>query len=210
MNQLCVRSLAICLVLTGCGSILAQNSNPTQKGSTKFGLPVAKSDNTAPVGSTAAAVENRSNTLNAASASATKTSEVDAKTNWGAVAKIFVGIEGSRQGKFKGTARRGPEPQFECLSYVLQPQSGGGQKPSIVISKVLDGATSQFLQALQTGEPLKTVVLEFVLEGVPGKPVSKVTLTGASIVAIQQHFDARTRGVFEDITLNFTKIDYTE
>lgn len=201
-------AIAVIYIASATGSsLLAQTSNPQQKGSTKvFGLPVAKTDSTAPAGSTAAAVENRSNTANAANA--TKTSEAKFPTNWGAVAKIYVAIEGTKQGKFKGTAQRGVNPGFECLTYLLQQQPGAGHKPEIVITKGSDAATNQLLQALETGEPLRAVVFEFVGEG--GKGVSKATLTGASIVAIQQHFDAKTRGVFEDITLNFTKIDYTE
>jgi hypothetical protein len=210
MNQLLTKSVAtaILIALAAWGSLLAQTPNPQQK-SKVFGLPVAQPDNsgkaaTVPKSGTAASVESRS------TASTSKTSEADLRTNWGAVAKIFVAIEGTRQGKFNGPQQRAAGPGFECLTYMLQPQSAGGQKPSIVISKILDGASSQFLQALQTGEPLKTVTLEFVGEGLPGKGVPKATLTGASIVAIQQHFDAKTRGVFEDITLNFTKIEYTE
>jgi hypothetical protein len=210
MNRLLTKSVAtaILIALAAWGSLLAQTPNPQQK-SKVFGLPVAQPDNsgkaaTIPKSGTASPVESRS------TASTSKTSEADLRMNWGAVAKIFVAIEGTRQGKFRGTQQRAAGPGFECLTYMLQPQSAGGQKPSIVISKILDGASSQFLQALQTGEPLKTVTLEFVGEGLAGKGVSKATLTGASIVAIQQHFDAKTRGVFEDITLNFTKIEYTE
>jgi hypothetical protein len=209
MNRLLTNSVAtaILIALAACGSLLAQTPNPQQK-SKVFGLPVAQPDNsgkaaTVPKSGTAAPVENRSTT------STSKTSEAD-RTNWKEVAKIFVAIEGTRQGKFKGAVERGRDPGFECLTYVLQQQPGAGHKPEIVITKGSDAATSQLLQALETGEPLKTVTLEFVGEGLPGKGVSKATLTGASIVAIQQHFDAKTRGVFEDITLNFTKIEYTE
>jgi hypothetical protein len=210
MNRLLTKSVAtaILIVLAAWGPLLAQTPNPQQK-SKVFGLPVAQPDNsgkaaTVPKSGTASPVENRS------TASTSKTSEADLRMNWSAVAKIFVAIEGTRQGKFRGTQQRGAGPGFECLTYMLQQQPGAGHKPEIVITKGSDAATSQLLQALETGEPLKTVTLEFVGEGLPGKGVSKATLTGASIVAIQQHFDAKTRGVFEDITLNFTKIEYTE
>lgn len=205
MNRLLTKSVAtaILFVLAAWGLLLAQTPNPQQKNKV-FGLPVAQPDNsgkaaTVPKNGTAAPAESRS------TASTSKTSEADLRTNWGAVAKIFVAIEGTRQGKFKGPQQRAAGPGFECLTYMLQPQSAGGQKPSIVISKILDGANSQFLQALQTGEPLKTVTLEFV-EG--EKVVSRAEVTGASIVSIEQHFDAKTRGVFEDVTLNFSKIEF--
>ena len=102
MNRLLTRAMVsvVLMVVAAWTWLPAQTSSPQKKGSTKvFGLPVAKSDTTAPKGSTAAAVENRTDTI-----SATKMSEADLRTNWGAVAKIFVAIEGSKQGQVQSHA----------------------------------------------------------------------------------------------------------
>lgn len=216
MNRLLIKSTVtvIYLAVMACCSMLAQTPSSSQKGGTKvFGLPVSKPDNSkdapAPKGETAAAVGSRSD------ATAVKsTPAADARSQLGAISRVYLTIEGARQGKFKGTLQRGKDGGFECLRYVLQPSGSqpatGRGKPSIIITKESDAASAQLLQALETGEPLKTVTLEFV-EGegsLGGKVVSRAEVTGATIVAIEQHFDAKTRGVFEDVTLNFSKIEF--
>jgi hypothetical protein len=216
MNRLLIKSTvaAMYLAVTTCCSLVAQTPSPSQKGSTKvFGLPVSKSDSSkdapAPKGETATSVESRSE-----ASAAKSTSAADARSQLGAISRVYLTIEGARQGKFKGTLQRGKEGGFECLRYVLQPSGSqpatGPRKPSITITKESDAASAQLLQALETGEPLKTVTLEFVEgEGIAGgKVVSRAEVTGASIVSIEQHFDAKTRGVFEDVTLNFSKIEF--
>jgi type VI protein secretion system component Hcp len=213
MNRTKSAAAVIYLAAVACGSLLAQTSNPPPKGSTKvFGLPVSKSDNgkdaPAAKGETAASVESRSEASGSKS-----TPAADTRSQLGAISRVYLTIEGARQGKFKGTLQRGKDGGIECLRYVLQPAGNqpatGRSKPSMTITKESD-ASGQLQQALETGEPLKTVTLEFV-EGegsAGGKVVSRAELTGASIVSIEQHFDAKTRGAFEDVILNFSKIEF--
>jgi type VI secretion system secreted protein Hcp len=135
--------------------------------------------------------------------------------------EFYVTIEGSKSGIIKGdVVRRGHEDKIAGLSFdyevlVEQSSSGSGQAAGkrrhmpITISKRWDVATPRLLQALVTGEALKSVLIEF--EGTDRKTgknaiYQTVKLTNAAITNILQYADADT-GELEDVSFTFQKIE---
>jgi type VI secretion system secreted protein Hcp len=142
----------------------------------------------------------------------------------------YVTVQGSKQGNFKGSENvSGKQGSIECIgfSYMVQDaldQASGAPvgkhtHSPVMIVKRLDATTPQFLQAAYTNESLKSVIIEFTKRSADGKTiVSKtVTLTNAMVSRVSQ-FGGTTAtgqqlqnaGLFEEISLIFQKIEFTD
>ena len=133
----------------------------------------------------------------------------------------FITIEGSKQGKFKGSSNiKGREDAIEISSYKLAAKAprdaasgqatGKRQYQAISFKKAVDASSPQFMTALSTNEILKTVVIQFYGPA-PDSGVERlyqtVTLTNASLSAWGQDFDSgddleSVELVFDDIKLD--------
>lgn len=138
--------------------------------------------------------------------------------------RAYVTIEGTKQGKFKGSALiKGREEAIEISKYRLGAQqtrevvsgkaTGKRQYQAISFKKAVDAASPQLMQALATNETLKTVRFQFYgpsIDGGQDRVYQTVTLTNASVHSWVQDFEGDSAGgddgetvelVFEDIKL---------
>ena len=134
------------------------------------------------------------------------------------VSAIFVVIEGTKQGKFKGEAREPHAHQLAALEFeyeVKSPRdiasgqaSGKRQHRPIVITKEWGPATPQLFQACVTNEVLKSVVLDCYgsSEEQTDELVHTVKLTNATVSRVDHRYDSQ-RGHFEKVELTFQKIE---
>ena len=134
------------------------------------------------------------------------------------VSAIFVLIEGTKQGKFKGEARDPHPHQLAALEFeygVKSPRdlatgqaSGKRQHNPIVITKEWGPATPQLFQACVTNEVLKSVVIDcYGSDGTQeNELVHTVKLTNASVARVHQQADAQ-RGSVEQVSFTFQKIE---
>jgi type VI secretion system secreted protein Hcp len=136
----------------------------------------------------------------------------------------YITIEGTKQGKFKGSSNiKGREDAIEIQSYrlgVSAPRdvstgqaSGKRQYQAISFKKPVDASSPQFMTALTTNEVLKTVKIEFYgpdNHSGEERVYQTVTLTNASLKSWTQDFENESGGgddlelvelVFEKITL---------
>jgi len=133
--------------------------------------------------------------------------------------EIFIAVEGTKQGKFKGES---PVMAFKDQSRVLKfnygvvsprdvstgQASGKRQHKPIVITREPGAASPQFFKALVTNEVLKQVVIKF-LRGDVNTGVSEVqqiiTLTNPIISDFRQYVGDEGRWL-EDVAFVFQQI----
>ncbi len=114
-------------------------------------------------------------------------------------AEIYVTVEGAKQGRFKGeSTRKGHEGKVPGISFhynVKSPRdaasgqaSGKRQHSPVTFVKEWGASTPQFFQALFTGEPIRTVLFEFVRTSADGREVvfQTVKLSNAAIVEVDE------------------------
>ena len=134
--------------------------------------------------------------------------------------EIYVAVEGTKQGKFKGesTAKQFKD-QSRVLKFsysVVSPRdvftgqaSGKRQHKPIVITRAPGAASPQFFTALVTNEVL-TVVIQFlrgnVATGVGNEVQQIITLTNARISDFLQYVGDDGRWL-EDVAFAFQKIE---
>jgi len=137
---------------------------------------------------------------------------------------IFVTIEGTRQGKFKGESLRpNAADRIEALSvsYEVQSQhdlatgqaSGKRQHKPLSITKEWGAASPQLFQALVTNEVLKTVVIEFIGVARDGRPevAHSIRLTNATVSHMREFTEKEQAGLrpLEEVSFTFQRIEIT-
>jgi type VI secretion system secreted protein Hcp len=133
--------------------------------------------------------------------------------------RVFITLEGEKQGKFKGSSKqKGREDAIPINKYKLEVSSprdkasgqatGKRQHQGITFTKAMDESSAQFLQAMTTNEALKNVKFEFVKPGPDGKEMvfQTVTLEGAHLADWTQEVEGGEDAesvllVYEKITL---------
>ncbi len=135
---------------------------------------------------------------------------------------IFVTIEGTRQGKFRGESlRQGAADRIEALSVSYEVQSprdvatgqasGKRQHKPVAITKEWGPATPQLFQALVTNEVLKSVLIEFVAVGRDGRSevAHSMRLTNATVAHLRQFTEKEQAGLrpLEEVSFTFQKIE---
>jgi type VI secretion system secreted protein Hcp len=113
---------------------------------------------------------------------------------------IMVGVNGTKQGQFKGESTRAQaQDKLEAMGFtfeVASPRdaasglaSGKRQYKPLTITKAIGASSPQFLQALATNEVLKTVTLDFFKTNESGEEYIYYTikLTNATVASIRQH-----------------------
>src|SRR6266850_353058 len=114
--------------------------------------------------------------------------------------EIFIAVEGTKQGKFKGES---PVMAFKDQSRVLKfnygvvsprdvstgQASGKRQHKPIVITREPGAASPQFFTALVTNEVLKSVAIHFLRANVTGVSELQqiITLTNATVSDFRQY-----------------------
>jgi type VI secretion system secreted protein Hcp len=139
----------------------------------------------------------------------------------------YVKIVGARQGDFKGgSTAKGHEGAIAGLSAdyaltrTLEASSGGStgkfQHVPVQITLASGPATPQLLQAMVTGEDIKSVTIDFVQPvGAQSKVVESIVITNAQIAGFQHHLDpdpamATSAGQLRDlVALKFQKLQIT-
>jgi type VI secretion system secreted protein Hcp len=132
--------------------------------------------------------------------------------------EIFIAVEGTKQGKFKGES---PAMAFKDQSRVLKfsygvvsprdvstgQASGKRQHKPIVITREPGAASPQFFTALVTNEALKPVVIKFVRANVTGvnEVQQIITLTNPTISDLRQYVGDDGRWL-EDVAFVFQQI----
>jgi type VI secretion system secreted protein Hcp len=142
---------------------------------------------------------------------------------------IMVSVNGMKQGQFKGESTRSQmQDKIEASSFsfeVASPRdaasgmaSGRRQYKPLTITKEMGASSPQFLAALATNEPLKTVTLDFYKTNQNGEEYIYYTikLTNATVAGIRQHSpegsdkhasSAAAAPQLEEISLSFQKIE---
>jgi len=133
--------------------------------------------------------------------------------------QIFIAVEGTKQGKFKGESTAKPfKDQSRVLKFsygLVSPRSLATGQPSgkrqhkpVVITKEPGAASPQFFTALVTNEVLKPVVIQF-LRGNVNTGINEVqqtiTLTNPSISDFRQYVGDDGRWL-EDVAFVFQQI----
>ena len=126
----------------------------------------------------------------------------------------YVSFKGSKQGQFKGESRgkggREDKGWFEIQGFELQgevpvdankPGAASGKRTHkpIIITKEMDGASPQLLNAHYTNETLESVIIQTVDD--QNKSTRRITLTNALIS------DIKKNGALEDISFTYEKIE---
>jgi type VI secretion system secreted protein Hcp len=133
--------------------------------------------------------------------------------------EIYIAVEGTKQGKFKGESPVMPfkdQSRVFKFSYgVVSPRdvstgqaSGKRQHKPIIITREPDAASPQFFTALVTHEPLKPVVIRFLRGNLKTdvKEVQQIiTLTNPSISDFRQYVGDDGRWL-EDVAFVFKQI----
>jgi type VI secretion system secreted protein Hcp len=152
----------------------------------------------------------------------------------GATCDYYLKIDGAKQGKFKGDATRAGQRdwirgcQFSYVAgsprdvatgqvsgKVVSPRdvatgqaSGKRQHESIVIVKEWGAASPQIAQAMNTGEVLTSVRMEFARPGAGGAEMVYKTLelTNATIISVRRLPGGSGQGL-EEVSFTFQKIE---
>jgi len=126
----------------------------------------------------------------------------------------YVSFKGSKQGQFKGESRgkggREDKGWFEIQGFELQgevpvdankPGAASGKRTHkpIIITKEMDGASPQLLNAHSTNEVFDNIVIQTLDD--QNKVTKTITLTNAVIS------DLRKNGVIETYSFNYEKIE---
>jgi type VI secretion system secreted protein Hcp len=133
--------------------------------------------------------------------------------------EIFIAVEGTKQGKFKGESQVTPfKDQSRVLKFsysAVSPRdistgqaSGRRQHKPIVITREPGAASPQFFTALVTNEVLKSVVIQFVRGNVASginEVQQIIRLTNASISDFRQYVGDDGRWL-EDVAFVFQRI----
>ncbi len=133
--------------------------------------------------------------------------------------EIFIAVEGTKQGKFKGETSmvKGFTDQSRVLKFsfgVVSPRdvstgqaSGKRQHKAIVITREPGAATPQFFAALVSNEMLKSIVIQFFRRNPTGATELQQTikLTNASISDFRQYVGDDGRWL-EDVAFVFQQI----
>ena len=133
--------------------------------------------------------------------------------------EIYIAVEGTKQGKFKGESTVKPfkdQSRVVKFSYsVVSPRdvfsgqaSGKRQHKPIVITREPGAASPQFFTALVTNEVLKSVVIQFLRRNVAtgvNEVQQIIRLTSASISDFRQYIGDDGRWL-EDVSLTFQQI----
>lgn len=137
---------------------------------------------------------------------------------------LYLMVEGTQQGKFKGESEQrnhaqeiaGLKFQYEVSSPrdIATGQASGRRRHSaIMITKEWGAASPQFFQALVSNEVLKTVVIQFFQPDAQGNEqlMHKITLTNAVVTNIRKYGgragESPAEMMLEDISLMFQKIE---
>ena len=131
---------------------------------------------------------------------------------------IYLSVEGTKQGKFKGDVTSKSKPNtIRCSYYGYAVSSsrdtgsgaavGKRQHSPIVIHKAINNSSPQFMQALIQNEVLKTVTIEL---RTPTKAYYTITLKNAAITSIQHSVPEvdQTPDALEEIELVFQHITF--
>lgn len=139
-----------------------------------------------------------------------------------AAENYYVKITGARQGAFKGDVVREGSPWIRVISVqnVESPRdvatgqaSGKRQWKSVVIRKNIDGSSQQLLRSVESKEPLKQVVIQFVRTANTGKEEAyqTITLVDAQISNFKKVAGPGSkREEEEEITFTYQKIEITD
>jgi type VI secretion system secreted protein Hcp len=132
--------------------------------------------------------------------------------------EIFIAVEGTKQGKFKGESSVMPfKDQSRVLKFsysVVSPRdvstgraSGKRWHKPIVITREPGAASPQFFTALVTNEALKPVVIKFLRANVTGvnEVQQIITLTNPTISDFRQYVGDDGRWL-EDVAFVFQRI----
>ena len=132
--------------------------------------------------------------------------------------QIFIAVEGTKQGKFKGESTAKPfKDQSRVLKFsygVVSPRdvstgqpSGKRQHKPVVITREPGAASPQFFRALVTNEVLKPVVIKFLRANVTGvnEVQQIIRLSNASILDFRQYVADDGRWL-EDVAFAFQQI----
>jgi type VI secretion system secreted protein Hcp len=134
--------------------------------------------------------------------------------------KYYLKVEGTKQGQFKGEVERNGSRWIEITAFsagVQSPRdaatgqaSGKRQHKPIVITKEIDKASPQLLQAVTTNEVLKEVVIQSVRPEPKGKEqvYQTITLTNAVISKVKG-FSGKNKNEEEQFQFTFQKIEVT-
>jgi type VI secretion system secreted protein Hcp len=137
--------------------------------------------------------------------------------------QIFVRVEGTKQGKFKGEIPNYPD-KFEGVKFsyeVISPRDaatgqaiGRRQHKPIHITKQWGAASPQLFSALVTNEMLKEVVIDFVGSGPGGQAqlLHSMKLTNAFITEIKQFTETAQaqQRAYEEVAFTFQKIEISD
>jgi len=139
--------------------------------------------------------------------------------------RIFLTIEGTKQGKIKGEPGLGERIPVLRVSYeVTSPRdiatgqaSGKRQHGAVLVVKDLGAASPQLLQALAQNEILKSVLIEFFRTGQSGQEevTEVVRLTDATVSKMRMTVSDGTSGdgpagrLLDEVSFTFRKIEIT-
>ncbi len=139
--------------------------------------------------------------------------------------RIFLTIEGTKQGKIKGEPGLGERIPVLRVNYeVTAPRdiatgqaSGKRQHGSVLVVKDWSAASPQLLQALAQNEVLKSVLIEFFRTGQGGQEeVTEVLrLTNATVSKVKMTVSDSTSGdgpagrLIDEVSFTFQKIEIT-
>jgi type VI secretion system secreted protein Hcp len=138
--------------------------------------------------------------------------------------EFYMVIEGTTQGKFKGTSPRDAfKDKTPCLAFnygVISPRdshtgqaSGKRQHQPLSIVKEWDAATPQIFQALTRNEVLKSVSFEFVRTNPNGEEYvyHTIKLLNATVSQIEQYVHDVSKGTTsaKNDVLELEKVSFT-
>jgi type VI secretion system secreted protein Hcp len=135
--------------------------------------------------------------------------------------KYYLRIEGLKQGPFKGGVARNGSRWIEIIAFSAGAESprdaasgqasGKRQHKPIVITKEIDEASPQLLQAVTTNELLKEVVIQSVRPDPKGKGqvYQTITLTNAAIAKVKG-VSGKNKNEEERFQFTFQKIEVTD
>jgi type VI secretion system secreted protein Hcp len=145
-------------------------------------------------------------------------------------ARFTVTVEGSKQGKFKGSAAGGRAMMSDRIDGVAfhyrirSPRdaasgqaSGKRMHSPVLFTKAADASSPQFFQALATNEVLKSVLFEFYgTDAKTAEPIYTVKLVNATVSEWNQYAGEANDGgrvaitdgsMLEDVALHFQRIE---
>jgi len=145
-----------------------------------------------------------------------------------AAVEILVTIEGVKQGQFRGDGvSRAQSNSIEVFAVTEGLQvpfdastgrvSGRRQYDPVVVTKRIDPASIQILEAAVTNERLKTVTIRFLHTQRTGAEsvVHTIKLSNATITSVKTHVDVKNLPAsneigYEDVAFSFEKIEVTD